>query len=145
MDPRTEDDFVRKGPGLRYRTCMAKPPARLFHAVVVLGAALTSCDRRGGEAPSSTVADMDASTASPTVVVLPTANDTDQSGIDPAEATGERDAATGTADASPPDAVTQGVHPPKPSPAAPRPPAGGGKRRCPPGSERPFPPCAYIL
>jgi hypothetical protein len=122
---------------------MAKPPARLFHAVVVLGASLTSCDRRGAEESSRTVADT--STASPTIVVLPTPSDLDQAGIDHADAAGARDAAVEIADASLPDAAAKGDRPPNVGRATPRPLTSGGKRRCPPGSERPFPPCSYIL
>ena len=104
-------------------------PARLFHAVVVVGAALTApaCHAprdRGGAVP---LAD-EAAPASPA------APDVSASIADASAPVADAEAAS--ADASTPDGGGR---------ADSNPTKAGNPKRCPPGSERPFPPCYYIL
>ncbi len=97
-------------------------PGRLFHAVVVAGAALGGCARAAVQEVPMAPAD-----AGEAPVSLATPEDG-----------GPRDAAA-PVDAGAPPAKTAA---PRPQPQ-PQPP----ERRdagCPPGSERPYPPCYYI-
>ena len=118
-------------------------PARLFHAVVVVGAALTApachAPRDGGGAVPLAVEAAPTSPPAPDVSAsladasAPVANATAAS----ADASAPiADAEAASADASTPDGGGRaGSNPTK----------AGSPKRCPPGSERPFPPCYYIL
>lgn len=139
---------------------MSRPVARLFHAVVVVGASLAGCgagaDHDEGpapaRAPSSSVAPgLPTSTASPEAA-SPFDSDTDP--VQPATAASDAssDASpVGQADTNSDDPAAEA--PPRPARsamrarpaatmAAPESPRGDA---CPPGSERPFPPCYFIL
>ncbi|MBL8606956.1 MAG: hypothetical protein JNL38_06535 [Myxococcales bacterium] len=104
---------------------MAFRPARLFHAVVVSGAALVGCQ----PAPTREVpmAAPDGDAAAPPV--LPAVDATGGRGANEAAAPG----------ASAPPSRDAGAPSPQDAGARPRPDGG-----CPPGSERPVPPCYYI-
>lgn len=140
---------------------MSRPVARLFHAVVIVGASLAGCDaaseREEGPTPaaaptSAAVPGQPTPTASPeatagaapdTEPVQPATARLDTSSDGGAD--DQVDAATSgdlAADAPPRPARSAMRARPAPTMAAPESPRGDA---CPPGSERPFPPCYFIL
>jgi hypothetical protein len=116
---------------------MASAAARLFHTVVVLGAGLSACDpSRGASGEAVRVAEPTTASTAPAPATATAAS--------VLAAATERDPAPSIADAAAPTvhASASGAGARLP---APRPRSSARGTPCPPGSERPFPPCYYIL